>query len=64
MQNFEGGSFNFYQIEFMVEALEKMGETPLVVIPYKYLAEKFYVHMGARGRHQVIDSQERKILEK
>ena len=26
MQNFAGGSFNFHQIQFMVEALEKMNE--------------------------------------
>lgn len=29
MQNFDKGKFNFHQIEFVVTALEKIGERPL-----------------------------------
>ncbi len=64
MQNFEGGRFNFHQLQFMVEALEKMGETPLVIVPYKYIADSFFVNMGARTWRQVVDVDERKIIDK
>ena len=30
MQNFEQGIFNYHQIQFVVEALERMGENVLV----------------------------------
>jgi hypothetical protein len=33
MQSFDRGRFNYYQIKFMVDTLEKRGENPLVVIP-------------------------------
>ena len=58
MQNFEGGSFNFYQIQFMVDALERMGENPLVIIPHKYMSDSFFVQMGARVRNQKIRNEE------
>ena len=64
MQNFEGGTFNFYQLKFMVDALEKMGENPLVIIPYKYMADSFFVHMGARARNQIVDREERRVLDR
>lgn len=64
MQNYEGGSFNFHQIQFMVEALEKMNENPLVIIPFKYCTPSFRVSMGARSRLQVLDNHEKDILNK
>ena len=63
MQNFEGGTFNFYQLKFMVEALEKMNENPLVVIPYKYCGRSFHLNMGGSHRHKVVDQTERKIID-
>jgi hypothetical protein len=63
MQNFEGGSFNFHQINFMVKALEKMNENPLVILPYKYLTPSFVVHMGASRRQQVVDKSDKKIID-
>jgi hypothetical protein len=36
MQNFAKGGFNYHQIKFMVDTLEARGETPLVVLPFKY----------------------------
>lgn len=64
MQNFEGGSFNYHQIQFMVETLEKMNENPLVIIPYKYCTPSFQVRMGARFRPQFLDKSDYEILEK
>jgi hypothetical protein len=64
MQNFAGGSFNFHQIQFMVEALEKMNENPLVILPYKYATPSFRVRMGATFRKQKLDRNEKQILEK
>ncbi len=61
MQNFEGGSFNFYQIKFMVEALEKMNENPLVVLPHKYCSRRFQI-ATTRGIH-VVDKNEKKVLD-
>ncbi len=63
MQNFQGGSFNFYQLQFMVEALEKMNEKPLVILPYKYMSNKFQLLMGGTPRSQVVGKEEKKILE-
>jgi len=37
------GYINYHQIKLMVNALEKMGETPLVVMPQKYAQKKFYL---------------------
>ena len=33
MQSFDRGRFNYHQIKFMVDTLERRGENPLVVIP-------------------------------
>ena len=63
MQNFEGGTFNFHQIKFMVEALEKMNENPLVVLPHKYSSKSFHISMGASRRRQVVTNKEREILD-
>jgi hypothetical protein len=43
MQNFEHGTFNFHQLQFMVGALEKMQENVLVVMPQKYTKQTFVV---------------------
>jgi len=40
---FGSGSINYLQLQLMVSTLEKMGETPLVVMPQKYVQEKFYI---------------------
>ena len=40
------GCINYHQIKLMVNSLEKMGETPLVVMPQKYAQKKFYLRQG------------------
>ena len=40
------GCINYHQIKLMVVALEKMGETPLVVMPQKYAQKKFHLRQG------------------
>lgn len=40
------GSINYHQVKLVVDTLEKMGETPLVVIPQKYTQNKFYLRKG------------------
>jgi len=40
------GSVNYHQVKLMVDALEKMGETPLVIMPQKYTQKKFYLRQG------------------
>jgi hypothetical protein len=40
------GSINYHQLKLMILALEKMGETPLVVMPMKYTQKKFYLRQG------------------
>jgi len=63
MQNFEQGKFNVYQIEFVVNALESMGETPLVIMPQKYCLPSFTTS-GSRGARQYLDEKERAVLER
>jgi Pentacotripeptide-repeat region of PRORP len=64
-QNFTGGAFNFYQIKFVVDSLEKMGENPLVVLPIKYTLDWFKTAPGFagsdEGRKQVLSSAEKAI---
>ena len=62
MQNYEGGSFNFHQIKFMVDALEKMNENPLVILPFKYCSPSFSVGMGSRSKTQMLDNSDKEIL--
>jgi len=62
MQNFENGSFNIHQIEFMVNALEKMNEHPLVIMPFKYTKPFFWVKNNAMRRKQIVSSDEQQIL--
>ena len=64
MQNFENGSFNIHQIEFMVNALEKMNEHPLVIMPFKYSKPSFMVKIGAMYKKQVVSSDEQQILQR
>lgn len=42
MQNFGSGRFSYHQIEFVVQALEELGERPLVILPYKYARAKSF----------------------
>lgn len=49
MQNFENGRFSYHQVMFVVDHLERIGETPLVILPYKYSRQHFYITIGAGG---------------
>lgn len=64
MQNFDQGSFNFYQIQFVVDALIKMKENPLVVLPYKYGFDSFKINTGFAGELQRLSDEERNIRER
>ena len=37
------GVVNYHQVLLMVSTLESMGENPLVVMPQKYVRDKFYL---------------------
>jgi hypothetical protein len=63
MQNFDQGKFNFHQIKFMVDTLEKMHEIPLVILPYKYTLKYFNVLRGNGMTRQYVNDSERKIIE-
>jgi hypothetical protein len=43
MQNFDMGQFNLHQLKFTVDALERMGEHVLVILPQKYSLKQFSV---------------------
>lgn len=43
---FGWGRINLHQLMLMVDALEKQGEHPLVVMPEKYTRKKFYLRQG------------------
>jgi hypothetical protein len=66
LQNFEQGRFSVHQIRFVVEALESLGEHPLVVLPRKYSLPSFHVTIGVGSAHgprkQVQTLQERSVL--
>lgn len=51
-QNFEDGKFSYHQIKFMVDSLERMGENPLVIIPYKYTKDAFHIMTRSGGGRQ------------
>jgi hypothetical protein len=51
-QNFEDGRFCYHQLKFVVDELERLGENPLVVLPYKYSWNIFNVSQGAPGSYQ------------
>jgi hypothetical protein len=61
MQNFEQGTFNFHQIQFVVDALENMGENVLVVLPYKYSQHSFMASKSSGSVRQRLSSKERAI---
>jgi len=63
MQNFDQGKFNVYQIDFILNALEDMGETPLVIMPQKYCLPSFTTN-SSRGRRQNLLKSEMAILER
>lgn len=63
MQNFDKGCFNFHQIQFVVDALEKSHEHPLVILPYKYCTDSFMVSMGLKHFRQSLSTEEQRILE-
>lgn len=46
-QNYENGRFSYHQIKFVVDSLEHMGESVLVVLPAKYTKDWFYVSATA-----------------
>jgi len=64
MQNFEHGKFNFHQIQFVIEALEDLGENPLVILPSKYCQSFFTIRRGVDTGKQVLDKNEMAILER
>jgi len=63
-QNFDDGKFNFHQLQFMVDTLEKMNETPLVILPKKYAQKSFNVNLGRNNRKQFLSQDEWGILNK
>lgn len=64
-QNFNGGRFSFHQIEFVVDSLRRLGETPLVILPLKYSREWFIVSDQAAGtstgQKQTLSEAERNV---
>lgn len=60
-QNFDEGRFNYSQIEFVVETLERMGENVLVTIPKKYTQDKFTVQKATGPLRQILTIKEKKI---
>lgn len=64
MQNFDSGCFNYHQIQFVVDALEKSNENPLVILPTKYFSSSFYINMGSRGFKQVSTKEDKQIMQK
>lgn len=61
MQNFDQGKFNMYQVDFMLNALENMGENSLVIMPQKYTLPSFNTSAGGKQR---LDNNEMSIVEK
>lgn len=61
MQNFQQGTFNYHQINFVVEALENMGERVLVVLPKKYTYDTFTTQVVGRSAKQTLSPAERDI---
>lgn len=63
MQNFDRGKFNVFQIDFIVRALERMGEHPLVILPHKYMEGSFNLQLGMSSKTQTLNSVERSLLQ-
>ncbi|KAI2513845.1 Protein-only RNase P [Fragilaria crotonensis] len=63
LQNFDAGKFNFYQMLFMVQTLERMGEMPLVVLPEKFTRSSFPISKLHGVEMQKLDDKERSIID-
>ena len=65
MQNFDYGKFNYHQIKFVVDSLEKMNENVLVILPYKYTRSRFHTAgiTSASRKAQTMTKEERLILQ-
>jgi hypothetical protein len=61
-QNFEQGKFNYYQIQFLIDALESKGEHPLVVLPQKYTRRVFSSTTSSKGKKQIAVEKEMDII--
>jgi len=61
-QNFEQGKFNYYQIQFLIDALESKGEHPLVILPQKYTRRVFTSTTSSKGKKQIADEKEMDII--
>ena len=57
---FGWGRINVHQLKYMVNALERQGEYPLVVFPKKYTFKKFHLRQGVI---QVLNDEEREFLD-
>ena len=64
MQNFQEGTFNYFQIEFVLDTLEKMGENVLVILPYKYTQNSFILSKPSGTVRQRLSSKEKAIRDK
>jgi hypothetical protein len=61
MQNFLQGRFNYHQIQFVLQALEEMGENVLVVLPQCYLQDTFRIQVGGQHSMQRLRKDEKDI---
>lgn len=66
MQNFEEGKFSYYQIEFIVRALENLNENPLVVLPWKFMHDSIRLNpeIFGEGQVQVLSNEEKAIRDR
>lgn len=60
-QNFHQGKFNYYQIEFLVRALESINEHPVVVLPAKYTEKNFNINI-AGWKQQALEEKEEAVI--
>lgn len=63
-QNFDQGTFNFHQIQFIVDALESMGENVLVILPKKYTQKSFMLTNSTGRRRQYLSEKELEICDR
>eukprot|EP00980_Cylindrotheca_fusiformis_P001717 scaffold388_cov114-Cylindrotheca_fusiformis.AAC.26 len=61
MQNFHDGTFNYFQIRFVVDELEKMGENVLVILPKKYTQDSFTITSSSGNKRQRLTQSEKRI---
>lgn len=63
LQNFDSGKFNLYQLDFMVRTLERMKESPLVILPAKYTNRSFHSQLVLdHSKKQVLCDREMRII--